>query len=412
MSNKNNRLLAIGGLVSLLLTLGLIYARDNGTLGQWLAMNSKVPVFQPLNLLSGSDETERESGYYIFKDEQGKTIHMTALPVFVGDEYIADDNKHYRVEKVEGDVVKLKYIGQEKLAYNPAWDEPMSLPAQAGGGKKPLIAIYHSHSDESYVPTDGRSSIYGNGGIYKVGKAYAAAMKQIGLNVVQSLRKHDPHDANAYHRSRRTATELLKLNPVALVDVHRDAVPPDVYQAKINGKNVTQIKLVVGRRNPRKGENLTFAKNIKAYLDKHRPGLVEGIFIAKGNYNQDLSPRAILIEVGSHTNSRIQAQEGVKLFADAVPRVVGVSTTTGPGAAPPGAAAPDKSLSLSDENRGSWTGAFLAIVLVIAAGIGFLLLATGSGAATWDRLRNFASRELASALGLKKKENKGGEKRE
>jgi len=108
----------------------------------------------------------------------------------------------------------------------------------------------------------------------------------------------------------------------------------------------------------------------------------------------------------------LQAQEGVKLFADAVPRVMGVSTATGPGASPPGQPAPDKSLSLSDENRSSWGGALLAIILVLAAGVGFLLLATGSGSATWDRLRNFASRELASALGLKKKDDKGGEKSE
>ena len=36
---------------------------------------------------------------------------------------------------------------------------------------------------------------------------------------------HDPHDAMAYDRSRRTAAELLKKNPIALLDIHRDAVP-------------------------------------------------------------------------------------------------------------------------------------------------------------------------------------------
>ena len=74
--------------------------------------------------------------------------------------------------------------------------------------------------------------------------------------------------------------------------------------------------------------NLAFAKNIKAYFDKVSPGLIKGIFMAKGNYNQDLGPRTILIEVGTYTNSRIAAQRGVGEFAEGVSRVVGIA---GPG---------------------------------------------------------------------------------
>ena len=36
-----------------------------------------------------------------------------------------------------------------------------------------------------------------------------------------------------------------------MVDIHRDAVPPDVYQAEVEGKEVTKIKLVVGKQNPK-----------------------------------------------------------------------------------------------------------------------------------------------------------------
>ena len=48
------------------------------------------------------------------------------------------------------------------------------------------------------------------------------------------------------------------------------------------------------------------------------PGLVKGIFYARGNYNQDLSPLNLLLEAGAHTNSRDAAIRGISLFAEVV----------------------------------------------------------------------------------------------
>ncbi len=39
-------------------------------------------------------------------------------------------------------------------------DRQQEIPVVAA---KPTIAIYHTHSDESYVPTDGKESKEGNG---------------------------------------------------------------------------------------------------------------------------------------------------------------------------------------------------------------------------------------------------------
>ena len=47
--------------------------------------------------------------------------------------------------------------------------------------------------------------------------------------------------------------------------------------------------------------------------------MIKGIFIAKGNYNQDLAPRSILIEVGTHTNSLEAANNGASVFASLLP---------------------------------------------------------------------------------------------
>lgn len=312
--------------------------------------------------------------YYTLVDENNNVIHQTATKVFVGDEYISSDNSRYKVIEVTGETARCVYQGEERmpvLNFDPrknAWVfQDQSVPVQ--GGKKPTVVVYHTHSDESYIAGDGTESIEGNGGIYDVGKMFADRLRNLGFNVVYSDANHNPHDINAYNRSRRTAMQLIrKSSPDVIVDVHRDAVPAEQYQTEINGQEATQVKLVVGRTNPNMKTNLEFAKRIKAVMDKKEPGLSNGIFLGKGAYNQDLSPRSILIEVGSHTNSKDDAEKGAKLFADTMPAVLGVSTGQNSPAAKPGA----------DNSQGSGTTILIILVVLGAAAAGYFLLNKGS----------------------------------
>jgi stage II sporulation protein P len=163
----------------------------------------------------------------------------------------------------------------------------------------------------------------------------------------------------------------MKSTPAAIIDVHRDAVPPGEYQASVNGQAITKVKLVLGRSNPNNKTNMEFAKNLKAVMDKKFPGLSNGIYIGKGSYNQDLSPRAMLIEVGAHTNDKIAAENGVKLFAEILPSVLGVTPTTG---ANVGEAA--KKPATSNQKSGTTIAILLVVVAAVAGG--FFLLNKGS----------------------------------
>lgn len=318
-----------------------------------------------------SAHEEKPFGSYVtLVDENNNIVHMTATQVHVGDEYISSDNSRYKVIEVIGDTAKCTYQGKEKMPEisfneaNGAWFFPDDV-VPVGGKTKPTVAVYVTHSDESYVPTDGTESIEGNGGIYDVADAFVKRLKDHGFNVEYSKNNHNPHDINAYNRSRKTAASLLKQSPTAIFDIHRDAVPPEQYESNVKGKEVTQIKLVVGRTNPNSKTNLEYAKKIKAVMDKQKPGLSNGIFLGKGDYNQDLSPRAMLIEVGTHKNDKESAMEGVKQFADVMPTVLGVSNSE-PAKKP-----------VSDDQGSGTTILIILLVLAAAAG-GFYLLNKGS----------------------------------
>lgn len=321
----------------------------------------------------GEQEEAPRGKYYTLVDDNNNIVHQTAIKVYPGDEYISSDNSRYKVIEVVGETARCVYQGKERLPelnYNSekkAWlFQSQSVPVETK--KKPTIAVYHTHSDESYIKGDGKESIEGNGGIYDVGKMFADRLRELGFNVTYSDANHNPHDINAYNRSRRTAMQLMrKSSPDVVVDVHRDAVPADQYQTEVKGQDATKIKLVVGRTNPNMKANLDFAKQIKAAMDKKAPGLSNGIFMGKGDYNQDLSPRSILIEVGSHTNSKDEAEKGAELFASTMPVVLGVEGQ-GEAAAKP----------IAQGSGGAGTAILIILVVVGAAAAGYYLLNKGA----------------------------------
>ena len=331
-------------------------------------------------------EEERKDGYYSMVDQEGRVICRTAHRLERGDEYLTADNSLYRVESVEGEQAHVRFVKRVQLTASPSFLSQVShwIRALVDGGaeenewesgipaqtEERPIAIYHTHSDESYVPTEGRSSVESEGGIIEVGDAFARALKERGIPVIHNRTSHVPHDSMSYDRSRRTAVELLKKNPIALVDIHRDAVPREEYTDEVNNTTVSKIQFVVGRQNPNKEANDSFARQIKAEVDKKYPGLVKGIFYGKGKYNQDLAPRLILIEVGTHTNTRQEAERGAAIFASAAQEVLARPART-------------------ERNVKQGSGrSFLWIIGLAVAGVAIFLVLNGG----WNKIRSDVGR--------------------
>lgn len=272
-----------------------------------------------------SELDERSDGFYVMKDLQTEAIIMrTARIIHPGDEYINSENKLYRVEKIEGDIAWAHFVEDIKLleisieeVFNPLNDNKVIGEAQRQS-ENFFLGVYHSHGAESYVPSDGTESIPQGGGILDVGRVFSEALQEKGLSVKHSQETHVPHDANAYNRSRRTAEEFIREGATSLFDIHRDAVPAEEYVETVEGRPTVQLQLVVGGQNQNAQANRNFAESLKKVTDDLYPGLIKGIFLARGNYNQDMLPLAMLVEVGSHENTKEGAQRSMALFSDAV----------------------------------------------------------------------------------------------
>ncbi|WP_027363387.1 stage II sporulation protein P [Desulfotruncus alcoholivorax] len=391
--NKNRIRIALGaGLLAVGISL----------LAYYTLTRSIHPAWSPSGLWNSVMESEHEDGkVYKIMDRDNQLLSMMSRQVVAGDELIASSGRRYKIKEVQDYHARAEFTGldRELLAYQDQF-EHMAVPVagQADWKNKP-IAIYHTHSAESYVPTDGTESKPYHGGIFEVGDALTAELQKRGAKVIHSKTPHEPRDKNAYYRSRRTASELMKNNPVAIIDVHRDGIPdPDYYKKKIAGEGVTQIRLVVGRQNPKMQSNMEFAKKMMAYANKVHPGIVKEIFIAHGNYNQDLMSSATLIEVGTHTNSRIAAQKGAALFADALPGLLGIGGTVGRPPSTTGNYGP------AAKSPAGWKTLTWIIGITAIGGAAFLLVNSGSWKNVKKRLGGYWGKEFAGFMGpLKKK---------
>jgi stage II sporulation protein P len=300
----------------------LMTGPGTAALGLTMGILAAVLTWQAWPVVDGWEEG-RPGSYRVMVDEEGNMVMSTSRRISRGDQFISSGNLLYEVVRVKGRVARAVCHGTVDL------EAEVTATPVSPGENTPRVSIYHTHNAESYVRSDGADSIYGRGGIHEVGSALAQSLAAQGTRVRYSEDLHLPHDRGAYRRSRSTAISLLAFRPHAIFDVHRDALPQPEYAARVSGDWVTQIMIVVGQQNANALANREFAQRLKAVADRLHPDLVRGIFFARGNYNQDVLPRALLLEVGSHTNARESAERGAVLFGEVVSEFFRSQAATG-----------------------------------------------------------------------------------
>jgi stage II sporulation protein P len=117
------------------------------------------------------------------------------------------------------------------------------------------------------------------------------------------------------------------------LDVHRDAVIRGENEiastvAEIDGKKAAQIMIISNCNGnslkypiPQFIENLKAAATLEGSIESVTPGLCRPILFDYRQYNQDLSPGSLLIEVGSHGNTLDEALYSGELIGKAIARL-------------------------------------------------------------------------------------------
>ncbi|MEW9675015.1 stage II sporulation protein P [Lentibacillus sp. L22] len=243
-----------------------------------------------------------------------------------------DDVASMPIESPPPDFDKLLEEDKDK----PEEDQPESDKDTDSTGPKQVF-IYHSHAWEAFFPLMGKkgklseaSSTDNKENVFYVGSILANNLKDAGINtahdttnVTAGLHAKGWDYYDAYRFSRETVEKAMASNKSLnyFIDIHRDAQRKDVTTTDIKGKKYAKLFFIVGVAHEGYEENLQFAKDLNDKIEERYPGISRGIFKkdqseGDGVYNQDLSNRSIVIEVGGVDNDSKELQNTADALAD------------------------------------------------------------------------------------------------
>lgn len=189
----------------------------------------------------------------------------------------------------------------------------------------PLIAVYCTHSSEEYR---GEARVPGGrGGVHTVAQKLTESLNAQGLPSIYCDTVHDYPDWDLSYASSLASIQKLQEQYPSLtvfIDVHRDSQAPSVLATA--GGNMARMMLVVGSNSrlphPNWQQNQAFSEQIKQALEARVAGISRGVNVQQGRYNQHISAKAILVEMGSTANTVAEACASAELLAQVLAEVL------------------------------------------------------------------------------------------
>lgn len=205
-------------------------------------------------------------------------------------------------------------------------------------GSEPTVLILHTHATESYTPAAGETykessafrTLDEGYNMLSLGDHVAQLLEQGGIRVIHDRVLHDyPSYNGSYNHARKSTAQYLKEYPsIQLVlDLHRDASGDNRNQmrtkAEVAGTPSAQLMIVVGTsasglKHPKWEENLALALKLHTQWERIAPGITRYVNLRSQRFNQDLSPGALIVEIGAAGNSHEEAITAATVLAQGI----------------------------------------------------------------------------------------------
>ena len=200
---------------------------------------------------------------------------------------------------------------------------------------KPVVLVIHTHATEAYCETVGARTTDTALNIVHIGEVLTNALNKNGITTLHetSLIDHEDYYGAYPHAAELIEGYLMKHPSIQMViDVHRDAVTDKegnelALTADLNGVAAARLMLVMGSDSAGLShqnweENLAFALKLQAFCEERAPGIFRDLTLRTQRYNQHLTPKSILLEVGAAGNSMQEAETSIRFFADQLSRLI------------------------------------------------------------------------------------------
>lgn len=205
------------------------------------------------------------------------------------------------------------------------------------------ILIYHTHTHESYEKQAQDDyveiSAYRTGdtqhSVVRVGAELKRLLEDMGASVYHDVTDYE-QDAlgTSYERSLKTLERLRDEGRTfdLWIDLHRDAYAPASGEPKCvdaGGLEAARLMVLLGTGEGKSGgepfdqkpdfeRNRVWGQRLTDELNAIAPGICRPLLVKTGRYNQHISERSMLIEVGHNRNTLGQALNAMPTLARAI----------------------------------------------------------------------------------------------
>ncbi|MDD4036483.1 MAG: stage II sporulation protein P [Bacilli bacterium] len=195
--------------------------------------------------------------------------------------------------------------------------------------KEPKVFLYNSHQLETYQMNNHEiHNIRPN--VMMASYILREKLNKLGVativdetNLTELIRVNGWSYTESYKASRMPLKSAMEEHKTLeyFIDIHRDSPKRKDTTIKINDKEYAKILFVIGLDHNNYGPNLELARTLHQKIEQKYPGLSRGVLTKNGKgvngiYNQDLSPKAILLEIGGFENNIEEVLNTTEIFAE------------------------------------------------------------------------------------------------
>lgn len=337
------------------LAISAIHEEENEALGIANILGSELVIFKEINtsnksilennaVLANSQETD------VVNNITNENTQEEKLESKEEKEATEASSNSDSIEKLPTEVIEANNkkdvftntYGSVKIKNESKYEltDEMIMPTVDFNNKQDIL-IFHTHTCESYTPTENTNYVATgnfrttdlNFSVAHVGETLTTNLKDRGYNVTHDQTYHDyPAYTGSYNRSYSTVKKLLSGDcwTEFVIDLHRDALGSSSNYApsvKIGEEVGAQLMFVIGTdggglEHPNWLNNFKLAVKIQEKANELYPGLFKPIILRNSRYNQNLASGAFIIEVGATGNTIEQCDVSMKYLANVIAEVM------------------------------------------------------------------------------------------
>lgn len=200
---------------------------------------------------------------------------------------------------------------------------PIEEPIEQQPAKDKSIYIYSTHQQEAYI---------GDLTVYNASQILAEKLRILGYTVVvedgdfiKYGQENDMDYNMSYQVSRKFITDAI-MNHAGfdlIIDFHRDSVPRESTYITVNGIDYAKMMCVIGGLTENAYEITKTASTLYDSCNALVNGIMKNTMTREAYYNQDMSDKMLLIEVGSDNNTFDEVKNSVGVLASGIAQILG-----------------------------------------------------------------------------------------